>query len=828
MIRKYFLLAFLAITTALCAAHAAETAGMWKVLPMSGPTFNQVLATPSTVYYVTGNSLYSYDIKTTETEYYTPGSRLSDSQVKFLRYNPDGKYVLAVYSNNNIDLVYDNGRIVNLPEIHNASITAEKTINSVTFGKGRIYVATAFGIVVYDDKNHVVIESGIYDTPVDFAGEFGDRLVILTGGKLMESPKADRHNSLAKFRALGALTASYWMPVSTSSFLGISGNNIQKVALDFAENAQNPLTVTTVATVAGAERFDLCRDGFFTSGTSEIAFFTPDGELASKSKLPKDFGTKTKGLWTGLASVWAGDSQGLGQYDITTETPTVLTQPSVYNSSRQFAPVYHSMSPDGSELYFSQVGETLFYPFGTGYNWAYHVPLFTESYNWSTGEITPRWPVITKQYSSYSQLEEDKTGYNTLWGGPGAIAVDPVDPSMLYVCNTSDGFFVIKDRKVYDHYDNTNCPMKTENWCKSTRVYGVSFDTEGNLWVAFWPRESAIKVPMLMVPKESLALMRQTPGALSEKDSSGNYRHWLVPKWVTRSDAKGWAECQMVVNDKYGVYIFSDFGIEISVIDRKGTTTLDDDVAYSYNGLEDQDGNQLPAYTKGVLTEDKNGRIWLGTSQGVFVINPKDLFDNSSGRLKVTRPKVARNDGTVYADYLLESDWITGIAVDPSNRKWIATLGSGLFLVNEDGTEIIRVFNKDNSPLLSNQVSMVACNPNGNEVFIGTPGGNFVYSSDSAPAHEDFSDIYAYPNPVRPDYTGWITVKGLMDNSLVKIADQQGNVVWNGCSEGGMVSWDGCDASGRRVHSGVYLVFASSSSESTGSGGAVTKIVVIN
>ena len=103
----------------------------------------------------------------------------------------------------------------------------------------------------------------------------------------------------------------------------------------------------------------------------------------------------------------------------------------------------------------------------------------------------------------------------------------------------------------------------------------------------------------------------------------------------------------------------------------------------------------------------------------------------------------------------------------------------------------------------------------------------FVYSSDASPAAEDYSDIYAYPNPVRPEYSGSITIKGLMDNSLVKIADVQGNVIWNGRSEGGLAVWDGCDAAGNRVRSGVYMVYASQNASGSSSG-AVTKIVVIN
>ena len=91
-----------------------------------------------------------------------------------------------------------------------------------------------------------------------------------------------------------------------------------------------------------------------------------------------------------------------------------------------------------------------------------------------------------------------------------------------------------------------------------------------------------------------------------------------------------------------------------------------------------------------------------------------------------------------------------------------------------------------------------------------------------------------YPNPVTPDYTGWITIAGLMDNSLVKIVDSSMNLVYQTVSEGGTAMWDGCRQGGSRVRSGVYYVLASSqdgdsSSMSTSSAGdVVAKILVVN
>lgn len=134
------------------------------------------------------------------------------------------------------------------------------------------------------------------------------------------------------------------------------------------------------------------------------------------------------------------------------------------------------------------------------------------------------------------------------------------------------------------------------------------------------------------------------------------------------------------------------------------------------------------------------------------------------------RPIVARNDGTGLGDYLLETNIVYDIAIDAANRKWYAT-NSGAYLVSADGTEIIAHYDTDNSPLPSNTIASVECDPTGNRVYFGTDNGLACYDSDAGPAAEDYSEVYAYPNPVRPDYTGWITIAGLMDNSLVKIAD---------------------------------------------------------
>ena len=217
------------------------------------------------------------------------------------------------------------------------------------------------------------------------------------------------------------------------------------------------------------------------------------------------------------------------------------------------------------------------------------------------------------------------------------------------------------------------------------------------------------------------------------------------------------------------------------------------------------------------------GMVWMGTSEGICMFNPAQAF--SSSAFSVVRPKVPRNDGTDYADRLMDGIQVNDIAVDGANRKWIATQSSGLFLVSPNGDKVIHKFNTTNSPLASNTVYRVCCDPNSNSVYVTTPSGLYEYFSDSSPAEPTYDNIYAYPNPVRPDYLGEVTIKGLMDNSLVKIADASGNVLAQLKSTGGMVTWDCCDQRGERVKSGVYLVLCSQAGG--GSSAVVTKIAVI-
>lgn len=395
-------------------------------------------------------------------------------------------------------------------------------------------------------------------------------------------------------------------------------------------------------------------------------------------------------------------------------------------------------------------------------------------------------------------------------GGPARLVVDIDDPDLYYISTVQGaGLAAIKNGEILNTFTYQDLGFDLF-WLDS--FIDARIDNDGNLWVGHAnAKTSKIYAVLPSAKRKNLASVK--------KD---DWHIVSLPADFTATRDLHFTFC------KKSNYYFSGSGLThgILIIDNNGTpSNFNDDKSLWQKNICDEAGNVLDPASITSIVEDENGHVWCGTDIGVFVIT--DFSGVMKSTLTVKRPIVARNDGTNLGDYLLDGEGVYQIAVDHSNRKWFASQTSGVYLTNADGTEILNHYTTDNSPLPSNCVYAVACDPHSNKVYFATKSGLVAYDSDSSPAADDFSEVYAYPNPVRPEYTGWITVAGLMDNSLVKIADAAGNVFFQGRSEGGMIAWDGCDPSGKRVRSGVYFVFASNS-ESGSSSSCVTKIMVIN
>ena len=228
----------------------------------------------------------------------------------------------------------------------------------------------------------------------------------------------------------------------------------------------------------------------------------------------------------------------------------------------------------------------------------------------------------------------------------------------------------------------------------------------------------------------------------------------------------------------------------------------------------------LPDNFVRTLALDNNNQLWIGTSRGLRVLfGPSAMFTNTD--LEAQEIIILDDDGV--AQELLANVSITDIEVDGNNNKWIAT-ESGAFYLSSNGQETIYNFTTANSPIPSNNVNDIEVDGSSGEVYIGTEKGIVVFKGTATSAQEDFENVRAFPNPVRPNYSGMVTIDGLMENANVKITDIEGNLVYEEVSQGGSIQWDTRAFGKHKVASGVYLVLITSADQLQTK---VTKIMVI-
>ncbi len=275
------------------------------------------------------------------------------------------------------------------------------------------------------------------------------------------------------------------------------------------------------------------------------------------------------------------------------------------------------------------------------------------------------------------------------------------------------------------------------------------------------------------------------------------------------------------------MYSAGNWGERPVFVDHKGTLdNTSDDERVDIVKITDQDGSEVEYnYQQCVYEDTATGLVWMGHTDGVFTFRPADMM-KTAGR--VNRIKVARNDGTNLADYLLNGISVTCITSDNSGHKWFGTQGGGVVVTSSDGSEILKTYTHSNSRLPDDIVYGLCFNPDNNSMMISTDKGLAELYLSSASAENGKSDVKSYPNPVRPDYYGYVTITGLADNALVKIVDSAGNLIKElGFAAVGEITWDVTNLNMKRVPTGVYYVMASGGPDGE-SFSSVSKILVVN
>lgn len=789
MIKRLFfiLIAFVSFTTAV-----AQTAvGNWKVYSMFSD-IKKMEQSHNKVYYLSGTNLFSFDKETEETYSYTLKNKLNDITVDNIYYNNEKNYLLITYSSGNIDLLYDDGTVVNLPDIKNSTLNYSLEINDVAFLGDCIYVATKFGLIVFDETRHEVKYSGVYDKEISLVACVGDYIVIDQNRALYYIHKDDRFETFDSYTniAKGNYLDDMQGISDNKMLVRLTSKNINLYTIDFSLNKINSTSVDVTKT---ASNFINGKEEVYFVSNNTVNSVSSDGVKTSHSSIPAELSSQIVSIWDDPDKLWVGNKDGIANYDVSDNGLTVLYDKFKPQALNVDYPVFITSDKNG-KIYVSNMSESMYYDF------TYRNKSFISSID--KDEIKDVAP--TEFTASHRSNPSKEILYDTY-----QLAVDPEDPEIYYVGSFWEGLYKVKDGKTIAQYNPENSSL-TESW--GCRVNAVAFDKENNLWCTN------------EIVAEGLPSLHILPAEARKKETT-TVQDWIP---ITLGSFYSSKDVRLLMCKKSNMIFICDgkwIGYVVAY-DTNGTyTDTSDDKFMMWNKFIDQDGKNYSYNRVSALAEDKNGKVWIGTTSGIIEIsNPKNATNTS---LTVTRLKVPRNDGTNYADYLLDGVHVTSISVDNSNRKWIGTMSDGVYLVNENGTEILEHFTSENSYLPGGITYSVLAHPHNNSVFMGTEFGLVEYSSDSSPAKEDYSEIYAYPNPVKPEYTGLITITGLMDNSLIKIADSAGNVFYSSRSEGGMVTWDGCNSAGERVKSGVYFVYVSQN-ENEQSSGAVTKIMIIN
>lgn len=780
MIKRICLAVALLIVMAVVPAKSQQV-GSWSIYPVfSGNDNRSLVDTGSKVFFLADGWLYSYDKDNDESVFYTKMNGMSDTDISGIYYNYDKKFLLVAYSNSNIDIVRENGRVDNVPDLKSVILTVSKTINSVDFSGDYAYVATDFGYMVVDCNKCVVKESFNYGKAFKSIVVTDKNIFATFEKKIYVSSVGESHYELSSFKETNIKQEMQLRKIDNSSMLTTTG------WFYYIKIGEDPTNLAmSVIEKSAPSNVSMSGSNMVASYKEKYIVVSPDGTSQTVA-MPSEIDGSHLSTIDGKG-LWNLDSKGLKEFSISNGSFTILHD------------TYRPNTSTVSEPYYLTYQNGTLYSMNSGRNYK----------GASNGKSVMLSSLKDGVWNNLNPIKVDihNKSYKSLIE-PYGMAIDPFDSEKIWFGSFFEGIYCVKNGEQVQKIDHLNSPMYLDF---VVCVSDLKFDKEGNLWFSFYNFNKTTYAPLYILPKDKLYKENLTADDFISIDL-GNFATTYGSQLCISKDSR------------YVLLGSNMWKSKLAIIDTNGTLTdISDDRVVIVSTYNDQDGKNFDIGYINSIKED-NGKYWLATNVGVGLIN--NIKAAFSGNVVVNRVKVPRNDGTNLADYLLDGLCINDIAIDGANRKWFGSSTSGLYLTSSDGSEILEHFSTENSPLTSDEITSVVCSTDDNRVFIGTKKGTLVYESDAAPSQDDYSDVYAYPNPVRPDYSGHITVAGLMDNSLVKITDSMGNLVYSGRSTGGMFVWDGLNSDGSRVNTGVYYVFASQN-ENSESSGCVTKILVI-
>ena len=783
--------------------------GEWSIYNAT-PQTTRMQCLGDRLYTITGQSLCSYSTDSIDFDYqqHNRSTGLSGTSVQLLLSVPATQRLAIAYSDGNLDLMDPDGAIHNIPDLANKSLAGDKTLYSLAATDSLLFVSGGFGFMVVDTRQCYIRQAYHSSFAVLQAFQhdgclyrYSERFGLQYGQTSDNLSDASRwHTFPTPFALRQALcftaadsTTHCWM-LDTDGHLWQLGSRQQLTRLS-----------------------DLTFQSMYPMGT-DIWLTTSDEALYVADPLKLTFTPNIDNPFYRGTEFTAYDTEG--------RFFMLLNDQQIYRcqvqETRPGERVFFDcewdnvVAPDGIATYY--LGSMYVTPQGwtgisrrsytTGYSAAHAL----------TGALV-HYDAASETFTNVTQSAllpslADRQAFQALTG----LAIDPLHDERYALSSGLYGLYMIDHDTLLCRYDERNTQGGIEAFGSdflSARVSAVAYDDEGRLFFTNSMQDTILRC----LDTDGRFYKYPNPGFTQQSDASRIL--------IARHDGMG---LKWVLNDygyqKSRVGLYYDSGLQPSAIPA-ATRTEAYQTAW-FSTLVDQDLNEyVPNYIYD-LCEDLEGHIWVLTSNGPFVIeDPVTTFNyaqQNPGKGRVRRVKIPRNDGTNLADYLMESTDCVSMAIDNFNRKWIGTRGAGLYLMSSDCITTLEHFTMDNSPLLSDGILALAYDDQSGLLYISCEGGVLSYQTDAIEGESDFSSLYCYPNPVRPEYSGELRIMGLMNDSQVSITTTTGDLIYRTQSQGATATWDLRDSSGSRVDPGIYLIHGV---DADGSKGGICKILVL-
>lgn len=757
--------------------------GQWR-LHNSYTILTQVVDAQDKVYALANGALFSVNKQDETIETYDKTTGLNGGRISKISYNEKTGKLLIIYSDGQIDII-KNDYIDYMPDLYlkASELSMELSVNDIHMQDNIAYIGMNFGILAINMQRQEVKDVYYIGQNASDINVLG--LTIATNDSLYAIDNNTLYVCSTKDNLIDfSFWKNYQLPVSTTN------SNIASIG-DSIFLLQDSLlylrTDTHWQRIAPNYKFY----GMKVSQEGLLLFNADSGMMLLNDEEQPILLNYYNGISDACRDAY-------GTYWMVANRNGILRSRSGHTS--YFMP-NGPYDTNAFRMTFSNDGKLFVAPGG---RWAskYYRPahvMMYENHKWSACE---EWRTSTM----FDLIMRDLVSY----------AIDPQDNSHFYAATYGMGVLEFKNNQPFAHYTYNNSTLSTivasapDYYCMTD---GLILDDNNTLWVL--NAGTDVDYPINLKTKEGnwygldivsngQRITLTTPGEILVDKRNPDWK-WLI-------DQRSSTGIILVIDDGHTDGMYRNY--------RNASYAL------KRNSFVDTNGNLIAPNEIYCLAQDKNNNIWVGTNSGLFIIEAATDFRTSN---QVRKVLINRNDGSGLADYLLDSEQINSIAIDGANRKWIGTQTSGIFVISDDisatGIETVAHFTADNSSLPSSEIIYIAINHISGEVFAATAAGIASYQSDASQAQETMDKAYAYPNPVRQNFVGQITITGLMDNTTVTIIDANGQTICKTRSNGGTAVWDGKDQHGRRAATGVYSALCNAGD---GKGHTVVKIMVIN